>query len=46
MIFAYEAVLSGNLAMAVNRGPLAGSVAGEYEDVAIHFISVTWRKSF
>jgi long-chain fatty acid transport protein len=45
-VFAYEAGFSGDLPMAVNRGPLAGAVAGEYEGVTLHFLAVTWRKSF
>jgi hypothetical protein len=36
----------GNLPMDVNRGPLAGRVAGEYPNAAIHVVSVTWRKVF
>jgi long-chain fatty acid transport protein len=44
--FAYEGVLGGQLDMDVNRGVLAGRVAGEYDPVAIHFLAVTWRKNF
>ena len=46
LIFAYEAALAGDLPMAVSRAPLAGDVVGEYEGAAIHFLAVTWRKSF
>jgi len=46
LIFAYETAWSGDLAMAVNRGPLAGTVVGEYEGMAIHFLAATWRKRF
>ena len=35
----------GKLAMALNRGPLAGEVSGQYDDAAIHFVSfnVNWK---
>jgi long-chain fatty acid transport protein len=46
LIFAYEAAWSGDLPMAVNRGPLAGTVVGEYDGTAIHFFAATWRKRF
>jgi long-chain fatty acid transport protein len=46
LIFAYETAWSGDLPMAVSRGPLAGTVAGEYEGTAIHFLAATWRKRF
>ena len=36
----------GDLPMAVNRGPLAGTVVGEYEGASIHFFAGTWRKRF
>jgi long-chain fatty acid transport protein len=35
---AYDLIWMGDLAMDVNRGPLAGRVAGEYESMAIHAI--------
>jgi long-chain fatty acid transport protein len=44
--FGYELAWGGSLAMDVERGPLAGRVAGEYPDTAIHFLSGTWRKVF
>ena len=42
---AYELLWGGNLAMDLNRGPLAGRVEGSYNDAAIHFISfnVNWK---
>jgi long-chain fatty acid transport protein len=42
---AYELLWGGNLAMDLNRGPLAGRVEGSYDDAAIHFISfnVNWK---
>jgi len=43
--FAYEAALAGDLPMAVDRGPLAGTVAGVYKGATIHFLAVTWSKS-
>jgi long-chain fatty acid transport protein len=46
LAFAYEIAAGGDLPLDVNRGELAGRVAGEYEGAAIHFLSVTWRKSF
>ncbi len=35
---AYELTWMGDLSMDVNRGPLAGRVSGEYENMAIHNI--------
>jgi long-chain fatty acid transport protein len=46
LAFAYEIAAGGDLSLDVDRGELAGRVAGEYEGAAIHFLSVTWRKSF
>jgi len=42
---AYECAWAGDLAMDVNRGPLAGRVSGEYTNSAIHFINLAlnWR---
>ena len=41
---AYEILWTGNLDMDLDRGPLAGELKGEYNDVAIHFfsLSVNW----
>jgi len=44
--FGYELVWGGNLPMDVERGPLAGRVAGEYSNTAIHVLSGTWRRVF
>jgi hypothetical protein len=35
----------GDLDMGLNRGPLAGSVSGQYDDADIHFISfnLNWK---
>jgi len=35
---AYDLIWMGDLSMDVNRGPLAGRVAGEYESMAIHVL--------
>jgi long-chain fatty acid transport protein len=42
---AYELLWMGNLDMQLSRGPLAGTVSGQYDDAAIHFISfnVNWK---
>jgi long-chain fatty acid transport protein len=42
---AYELLWMGDLDMGLNRGPLAGTVSGQYEEAAIHFISlnVNWK---
>jgi long-chain fatty acid transport protein len=44
--FAYEAALAGDLPMDVSRGPLAGRVVGEYRGATIHFLALTWGRSF
>ena len=43
--FAYEFVWAGSLAADVDRGPLAGRVAGEYADTWMSFANVnaTWK---
>jgi long-chain fatty acid transport protein len=43
---AYELLWSGDMEMDVNRGPMAGRVAGTYEDTAIHFFNVTLNWKF
>jgi long-chain fatty acid transport protein len=40
---AYELVWGGNLPMDLERGPLAGRVAGSYENVAMHFFTANLR---
>ena len=42
---AYELAWTGDLNMDVNRGPLAGQVSGEYQNVALHVIclNLNWR---
>jgi long-chain fatty acid transport protein len=42
---AYALVWMGDLEMELNRGPLAGSVSGQYDDAAVHFLSfnVNWK---
>ena len=42
---AYELLWMGNLDMQLSRGPLAGTVSGQYDDAAIHFTSfnVNWK---
>lgn len=42
---AYEFVWSGDLPVDQERGPLAGRVTGEFEDVALHFFAfnLSWR---
>lgn len=42
---AYELMWMGNLEMQLDRGPLAGTVSGQYDDAAIHFIcfNVNWK---
>jgi len=42
---AYGLAWGGDLDMDVNRGPLAGRVSGQYENVAIHVLSLNaeWR---
>jgi hypothetical protein len=44
--FGYALIWGGNLPMGVERGPLAGRVAGEYSDAAIHVLPGTWRRTF
>lgn len=43
---AYELACQGNLPMNVSRGPVAGTVSGEYKDVAIHFVGMTQSYKF
>jgi long-chain fatty acid transport protein len=43
MTFSYELVWSGDLAVDQFRGPVAGRVAGEYEQAAIHFLGASFR---
>jgi len=43
MVFSYELVWSGDLAVNQFRGPVAGRVAGDYEQVAMHFFSASFR---
>ena len=43
---AYELAWQGNLPMNVSRGPVAGTVSGEYKDVAIHFVGMTLNYKF
>jgi long-chain fatty acid transport protein len=42
---AYELAWGGDLPVNVNRGPLAGRVSGQYEDVCLHFMNLelTWK---
>jgi long-chain fatty acid transport protein len=42
---AYELLWMSDLDMDLNRGPLTGTVSGQYDDAAIHFISfnVNWK---
>jgi long-chain fatty acid transport protein len=42
---AYGLLWMGSLDMQPSRGPLAGTVSGQYDDAAIHFISfnVNWK---
>ncbi len=44
--FGYELVWQGDLAVDVNRGPLAGQVSGEFGDTAIHAIAFAYNKRF
>jgi long-chain fatty acid transport protein len=41
----YEYIWSGDLAMDVNRGPLAGRVAGEYDDATLQVwtLALNWK---
>ena len=43
--FAYELAWGGDLPVDVNRGPLAGRVSGQYENVCMHFMNLelTWK---
>lgn len=43
MVFSYELVWSGDLAVDQFRGPVAGRVAGDYEQVALHFFGASFR---
>jgi len=44
--FAYELVWMGTLNVNQTRGPLAGTVAGEYKDAAIHALQVALQYQF
>jgi long-chain fatty acid transport protein len=46
LAFGYAVIWGGNLPMDVERGALAGRVAGEYSGTAIHVLSGTWRRVF
>jgi long-chain fatty acid transport protein len=46
LALAYEYTALGDLPMDVERGPLAGRVAGTYEGAGLHILSVSWRKMF
>ncbi len=43
--WAYEMMWVGEMEMDLNRGPLAGRLAGTYDDVALHFfnLNLTWK---
>jgi len=43
---AYELAWGGNLPMNVSRGPVAGTVSGEYKDTAIHVLDLTMNYKF
>jgi len=43
---AYELAWGGNLPMTVSRGPVAGTVSGEYKDTAIHVLSLNLDYKF
>jgi len=43
---AYELAWSGNLPLDVSRGPVAGTVSGEYKDTAIHVLDLTVSYKF
>jgi long-chain fatty acid transport protein len=43
---AYELAWGGNLPLNVSRGPVAGTVSGEYKDTAIHVIDLTMNYKF
>jgi long-chain fatty acid transport protein len=43
---AYELGWFGNLPMNVSRGPVAGTVSGEYKDAAIHVVSLNLDYKF
>ena len=43
---AYELAWGGDLDMDVERGPLAGRVAGTYDNVAIHVVALTAELRF
>jgi len=44
--FGYALKWAGDLTVDNNRGPLAGRVAGEYSNAALHVMSVTFHWSF
>jgi long-chain fatty acid transport protein len=44
--YAYSLKWSGNVSVDQDRGPLAGRVAGDYENVAVQFFAVSLRWSF
>jgi len=43
---AYEFLWGGDMAMDVNRGPLAGRVSGDYNDTYMHFINLAFNWKF
>lgn len=43
LAIAYELAWAGTLPMDQNRGPLAGRLAGSYEDSAMHFLTASLR---
>ena len=43
MVFSYELIWSGDLAVDQFRGPVAGRVSGEYQQAAIHFFGASFR---
>ena len=44
--FSYELVWMGTLKVNQTRGPLAGTVAGKYDDAAIHAFQVALQYQF
>jgi long-chain fatty acid transport protein len=43
---AYELAWIGDLPMNVSRGPVAGTVSGEYKDTAIHVVSLNMNYKY
>jgi long-chain fatty acid transport protein len=43
MVFSYEVLWGGDLSVDQFRGPLAGRVAGDYEQTALHFFGASFR---